>query len=110
MEAKVVYTAESVQISHVTLTQGESCDWHVHYRKCDGFLVCRGVLMVVADNLTPQYVRADTGAMTIPAGMPHRWVAMSDVEALQFYRARPDETLDLHDHMQLAESDVDRDS
>ena len=109
MQCRKVYANESVQVNRVRLTQGESCGWHVHHRKCDGFLVYSGVLMLVVDNLTAQYVRADSGAVTVPAGMPHRFTAMSDVEALQFYRAKPDEELDPHDVQALTEEDVNHD-
>jgi hypothetical protein len=102
MQGTAVYHDESVYVARVELKQRGACPWHVHHRKCDGLLVYCGVLMIVADNLTPQYLRADTGAVMISAGMPHRWIAMSDVKALMAYRAKTDEALDPADSQEIS--------
>lgn len=92
--AQTVYADDSIQVERLEIRRGGYSSIHVHHRKCNGLLVYEGVLLVQVEGWASVYLRADSGILMVPAGMPHRFTALSDVRALEISRARPDETLD----------------
>jgi hypothetical protein len=85
-----VYRSEEIAIDVVRIPAEVTTRAIVHYRKCAGFLVYRGVLAVVVEGFANRYVRADTGPVFIPAGVVYSLHTLSEVNAVAFYRATPD--------------------
>jgi len=103
---ETLHLDEQLHVERIDVVFGGYCSRHLHNRKCNGFLVLNGVLLVHVDGRETAYVRADTGMLLVPAGFIHQFVALSRVSAVEIYRAKPDEIVDRDDIHRFSESGI----
>lgn len=92
-ESIPLYRDAACEIVRVKIRRGGFSSRHYHEHKHNLFIVLSGTLEVkeyngIGETLKTSCLRKETAALSVPAGMPHRFYALKDVDALEVYVAR----------------------
>lgn len=96
---RTVHADDSVSIHHASVMRGKRCSRHVHVHRANGFYVVSGQISVRVfheSGIEDVTVLKAGDAMTIPAGVEHRFETPDDeCELVEFYLPMPVHVADI---------------
>lgn len=102
-----LYLTSEMEVVKISILKTGHCSRHRHLNKDNTFIVLRGELLVIEEPGSLAAVQHPldpcSKPLTIPRGVLHKFWALTDVEAIEIYRAAEGTTIDPDDIIRYSE-------